>query len=597
MARFGFVGGSYQAQAVNADCQMSMNWYPEVDGSGQGKSALAMYPTPGLALEYGVGPDPCRGKYAINGREFAVVGAALYELFADLSYKNWGTVANDASPVSMAGGPNQLLIASAGKPYVFDLQGGTLTALPTGGVNQLGSPISMVTYCDGFFIALQGNSNKWFVSNSLDATTWPYVSLVQVFTDNVLSILEDHREVWFWGPKKAVVYFDSGAALFPFDVIPGAILEQGIAAPFSAARLDNSVFWLGSDERGNGIVWRAQGYTPQRISNHAVELDIQGFSTISDAIAYGYQENGHSFYEISFPTANKTWVYDVATGMWHERGFFDPKLGKFTMHRGQFHTFSFGKHLVADPTIGNIYEMSTRFVSDFGHYIRRVRRAPHISSENEWTIHHRLQVDMETGLGFEAFAGQPQTLQDSNGIFWAITVDDNGRIRTTKVPTTTTTAVFLNDPSNARSWQLSVDILGRLTTNAVTFNAAYSKTLSLISVTGLTSWNLGVTLAGLLTTTEASQAIFVSSGSPQIMLRWSDDGGHTWSNEHIIPTGAAGQFKTRAIWRRLGRARDRVYELSSSDLMQYRIVDAYLQATPGFTSPTERLTKQMTKVA
>ncbi|MFE1676613.1 hypothetical protein ACFMJE_18460, partial [Acinetobacter baumannii] len=81
------------------------------------------------------------------------------------------------------------------------------------------------------------------------------------------------------------------------------------------------------------IVYRAVGYTGKRISTHAIEYAIQSYSTITDAIAFTYQQEGHSFYVLTFPTADKTWVFDVSTELWHERaGFVD---GEFTRHRAQ----------------------------------------------------------------------------------------------------------------------------------------------------------------------------------------------------------------------------------------------------------------------
>jgi hypothetical protein len=62
--------------------------------------------------------------------------------------------------------------------------------------------------------------------------------------------------------------------------------------------------------------------------------------------------------------------------------------------------------------------------------------------------------------------------------------------------------------------------------------------------------------------------------NPQAMLRWSNDGGFTWGNEHWTSLGAIGNTLTRAIWRRLGIARDRVYELRYSDPTPRDIVGA-----------------------
>ena len=70
--------------------------------------------------------------------------------------------------------------------------------------------------------------------------------------------------------------------------------------------------------------------------------------------------------------------------------------------------------------------------------------------------------------------------------------------------------------------------------------------------------------------------------NPQVMLRWSDDGGHTWSNEHWRSMGPIGGYGTRVIWRRLGmtmKLRDRVYEISGTDPVKIAIMGAELQVS------------------
>lgn len=62
----------------------------------------------------------------------------------------------------------------------------------------------------------------------------------------------------------------------------------------------------------------------------------------------------------------------------------------------------------------------------------------------------------------------------------------------------------------------------------------------------------------------------------QAVLSWSDDGGQTWGNEHWRSIGLAGQTKNRAIWRRLGTARDRVYDVKFSDPVPRDVVGASL---------------------
>lgn len=81
---------------------------------------------------------------------------------------------------------------------------------------------------------------------------------------------------------------------------------------------------------------------------------------------------------------------------------------------------------------------------------------------------------------------------------------------------------------------------------------------------------------------ETGVGLSTGQGSdPQIMVRWSDDGGHTWSNEHMVGIGAMGAYGTRAVLRRLGDARDRIYEVSGTDPVKIALIDAYLTIDGG----------------
>jgi hypothetical protein len=280
--------------------------------------------------------------------------------------------------------------------------------------------------------------------------------------------------------------------------------------------------------------------------------------------------------------------------MWHERGFWNTMSGTFTQHTAQYHTFNFGKHLVGGSTNGVLYQMSIAFTDDFGNVIRRVRRAPHISNEQEWIFHQQLQVDFEVGLGSfpNPSAGPSYILQDANSVFWTVRVLTNGNLQTTAVAGGPATVIKLNDPTNAATWQLGVTITGLLTATLIANNPAGPQTVPMVSIDGTTNFNLGVTLAGNLTTTQTG----VNLRGALANLRWSDDGGHTWSNLYSVDCGQTGQYRQRAIWRRLGRSRDRVYEVSVTDGIPWRVIDAYLMASPGY-APQERLSRAMAKVA
>lgn len=68
---------------------------------------------------------------------------------------------------------------------------------------------------------------------------------------------------------------------------------------------------------------------------------------------------------------------------------------------------------------------------------------------------------------------------------------------------------------------------------------------------------------------------------PKAILQWSDDGGHSWSNEHWMTTGKIGDKRHRAIVRRLGRSRDRVYRITITDPNKTTLIGADLGLQEG----------------
>jgi hypothetical protein len=77
---------------------------------------------------------------------------------------------------------------------------------------------------------------------------------------------------------------------------------------------------------------------------------------------------------------------------------------------------------------------------------------------------------------------------------------------------------------------------------------------------------------------EAGVGLASGNGSdPRAILRWSNDGGHIWSDERWTSMGKQGEYTRRVIWRRLGSDRDRVYEVKISDPVKVTLISAYLE--------------------
>jgi hypothetical protein len=472
------LGSSYVARSVNAADNRMVNLFPEVIPEG-GKEAAFLSRCPGLEFLQTVGTGPIRGLWAhqTNGTDFYVVsGVQVFKLSGLTATPTLLGTVSGTGPVSIADNGTQIFFACNGPSYIYNEV--------TNVFQQITDPdfpgALTVGYLDGYFVFTEPNSQRVWVTSIFEGTQIDALDFASAegSPDGLVGLIVDHREAWLFGTDSVEVWYDAGLADFPLTRIQGAFNEIGCVATFSIAKLDNGLFWLGTDARGQGIVYRANGYTGTRVSTHAVEYAIAQYGNLADAIAYTYQQEGHAFYVLTFPTGNATWVYDVATGAWHERAGWDN--GAFMRHRSNCQCNFGGNIIVGDYENGNIYRFNLDVFADNGgiqKWLRSWRALPTGQNDLKRTAHHSLQLDCQSGVGLNSGQGS----------------------------------------------------------------------------------------------------------DPQVMLRWSDDGGHTWSNEHWAPLGKIGQYFHRVFWRRLGmtlKLRDRVYEVSGTDPVKIAIVGAELILSP-----------------
>ena len=472
------LGASYVARSINAADNRMVNLFPEMTPDN-GQTAAFLNRAPGLEYLQSVGTGPIRALWAhqTNGSDFYVVsGNEVYKMSTLTGDPVLLGTVSGTGPVSIADNGTQLFFACNPDSYIYNEV--------TNVFQQITDPdfpgAVTVGYLDGYFVFNEPDSQRVWVTSLLDGLSVDPLDFASAegSPDGLVALIVDHREAWLFGTDSVEVWYDAGLPDFPLTRIQGAFNEIGCVAAFSVAKLDNGLFWLGTDARGQGIVYRANGYTGQRVSTHAIEYAIAQYSDISDAVAYTYQQEGHAFYVLTFPTGNATWVYDVATQAWHERaGWLN---GAFTRHRSNCQCNFLGNTVVGDFENGNIYKMSLDVYSDNGDiqkWLRSWRALPTGTNNLKRTAHHSLQLNCEAGVGL---------------------IDGQG-------------------------------------------------------------------------------------SDPQVMLRWSDDGGHTWSNEHWSPMGKIGAYYQRVFWRRLGmtlKLRDRVYEVSGTDPVKIAIMGAELILSP-----------------
>lgn len=463
MTRLALTGGYYLSRALNANAQRCLNLVPEANPNDTNPpTAVTHIPTPGLTTLVQPQVGKVRGIWrASNGALICCIGTNVY--FVDLVITNsiifMGSIPLADSPVSFS--DNGVIgVLSDGTAQGYWWQIGNSPVL-TKIVDAAYYATDFVVYLDGFFIWNRKGTNQFFVSPSFWNGTDPLDALDIASKiggpDQIVAIASIHRELWIIGQLTSEVWFNSGGVDFPFERLPGVFLDHGMLRGYSIAQADVSLFWLSRDRQGQMMVFKSQEYAALRISTHALEYAIHSYTDVTDAIGFCYQQEGHAYYVLTFPKADKTWVYDLATGLWHERAWLDAD-GEEHRHRANCGTNVYNEVVVGDFENGSLYKWDLDNYTDAGNPIRRLRSMPHIVQDGKRVSYQRFTADMQVGT--------PPALPDA---------DD-----------------------------------------------------------------------------------------PQVLLRWSDTGGASWSDTVTMPFSRTGDYLRQMSVMRLGMARDRVFEISWS---------------------------------
>lgn len=406
---------SYQHEAAQLSSQQMINCFLEREPEGA-KSRTAVIRTPGIDTILTLPKSPIRGAEVHGGYPYFVAGTSLYKV-TGTTYTDLGTIPG-ASRVQMFSNGDQLGILANDDLYVYETSLAICSDASYGG--QSGNGAIDVTYLDLYGIFVEKDSANIFINNGA-AVPFPDLNdfdasdtaAAEARPGNITAIETDHRELFIFKEESAEIWTNTGNVNFPFQPVGSAFMEVGCIARDSLAKADNTIFWLANDM----TVRRADGYTPMRISTHAIENEISKMTTRDDAIAFSHPHNGHLFYVLTFPTENKTFVYDITTGLWHQR---ETNGNEW---RGGFYLYAQDTHYVGDLLSGKVGELSQNEYEDFDEVHRVSITSPSVSHEGKQLFFRRLHVDFEMGRGVLTGQGdEPQAMlqwSDDGGRTWS----------------------------------------------------------------------------------------------------------------------------------------------------------------------------------
>jgi len=399
--KINLVGGSSQQYSLPFNAERTVNLYAIADPRGSDDASL--YNTAGLSLFGNYGTGAIRACFsASTGRAFVVSGSSLFEIYSDGTSTNRGSLLTSSSIVTVADNGVQLGICDGTYAYMF--------TYATNAFAQVTDPdfpasVGAIGYIDSYFMVNENGTGKWYISALLNGLSWDALDFATAESspDKLNRAFNFLGYVGLFGDKTLELWRNTGDSNFPFSKVSSST-PIGCEAPYTITSVDTSVYWVGANDQGSGIVYQAQGFTPKRISTEPIEKILQAVAAPSQLRAWTYQEQGHVFYAITGSDLETTLVYDLNTQLWHERASLSAQ-GDFAQHRAACVMRAFNKLLVGDRENGNVYEMSLDYYDDAGTAKPWLRIFTHLLDERLDIRYNRLTIGFETGVGLQSGQG------------------------------------------------------------------------------------------------------------------------------------------------------------------------------------------------
>lgn len=366
------------------------------------KNSFILRGTPGSISRFTMPASPIRGWRVIRNILYVVAGTRLCSIDSEGEVKTLGSLTTGLGNVSLADNGIELGIVDGSKGYIF--------TIATSALVQISDPnfpngATTISFLNGRFQVEKAGSRQYYISQPYAGAVWTPVTFAskENSSDDIRAVQVLNGNLILWGDTAMEFWQDVGASPVPYRRINGASQTWGLAAKWSRAELSNTLVFLGQNPQGRVQVLKLNGYTPVRISTSDVENIINGFEEFSDAVALTYMIDGHAMYQLTFPTGNRSFLYDDLTSVWQE---VQTGLSLQNRHFANLGIVFNTLNYVSDASTGIVYELTDAVLTDNGAPIKRQAVSRHIRNDgNEFPIDEVL-LDMETGVGLQMGQGK-----------------------------------------------------------------------------------------------------------------------------------------------------------------------------------------------
>jgi hypothetical protein len=375
-------------KSPNVSAQQRTNLYVELQSDPE-SNGLALFPTPGLT-SFVTLAGVSRGLHQMGDYFYSVNGSKLNRIANDGTFTEAGALLTTTGRVDMSDNGTQLVITDGTYGYTYNTSTSTFARI----VDAYFPIPSSNTYLNSYTVVSEANSGRYYISTSYDATAWAALDFATAegSPDNLVRVFADNGVLYLFGDKTTEVHGDSGATDFPFTRIGASAIEWGLAAKWSLAKFMDSLIFLRKNRLGAVQVCILSGTQAMPVSNPEMDYVFSQYSAVSDATGFAYMVSGHPMYQINFPSAGESWLYDGISKCWSR---LQSNGGR---HKAEIQVQFLDKSYVSDYATGRIYRLDQNAYDDDGDTIVREFVSRHNKSGDYLSI-SQLWLEMESGVG------------------------------------------------------------------------------------------------------------------------------------------------------------------------------------------------------
>jgi hypothetical protein len=381
-------GGTYKNKSLPLSAQRTVNFWPQLQ-SPKSKSPYVLETFPGKTVFGTVTGSRDRGMLEHLDVLYKVTDTTFYTVDTMGVHTSRGTIPGIDRCI-MTGIGSNVVIVTGGTPYVWN--GSALSVVNDA---DLESPNSCAHLNNQ--ILYDGDGGRFASSDVGDATSIDALNYATAESDadELVRIYVHDQRALMMGSKTIEPWWNSGNGQPPFDRLEGSIIQIGLGALHSVANSKEYVYFVGNDN----IAYALKGSYATPIFNDAIIAEITDSAMVSDAEGMCYNINGQWFYELSFPTLNRTFC--------HPEGGETFELSSGTeggRNIASSYAYFNRKHLVGDCNSGNIYELDLNTYTENSNTIIRYRDTAPLhgglfGASGKTLIMNRFELIMEVGVG------------------------------------------------------------------------------------------------------------------------------------------------------------------------------------------------------